>query len=160
MSWSAWRTSANRHSPRTSPAVFRDSPPSTHMEEVMTSSKGEHNGVSQRWRPLNSNFSLSLLAVFSVLADTPGFIDKGVELCPPVFLAEMGSSLSHQISGIIGHQPGLQLPLQLRNAMVGCPPGPHQHLSYHWCSTSHCLHAQSNTSSLCGPGHIVRSAGS
>lgn len=46
VNWNAWRTSANHRSPLTSPAVFKDSPPSTHMEEDMTSSKGEYNFIS------------------------------------------------------------------------------------------------------------------
>lgn len=43
MSWSAWRISANHHSPHTSPAVFRDCPQSTPMEEDATSSTGKNN---------------------------------------------------------------------------------------------------------------------
>lgn len=92
----------------------------------------------RRWRSLHFNPSYLLLYVFSSL---------------------LSLSLFSQISGIAGHQPGLKLPLQLRYALAGSPPGPHQHRSDHSCSTSHCLHAQSDTSSLCRPGHIVRSAG-
>lgn len=47
VSWSAWRTSASLRSPLTSPAVFRDSLPSTPMAEGTTSSRGECNGVCQ-----------------------------------------------------------------------------------------------------------------
>lgn len=46
MSWSVWRMSANHHSPHTSPAVFRVSPPSTLMEEDVTSSTGMNNSNS------------------------------------------------------------------------------------------------------------------
>lgn len=68
-------------------------------------------------------------------------------------------SLFLQISGITGLQPGLQLPLQLCNALARCPPGPYQHRSYYCCCTFYCLHAQSDTSLLCRPGHIICSAG-
>lgn len=64
MSWSAWRTSANHHSPLTSPAVFRDFPQSTPTEGGTTSSKGEENRAFREWRSLNFNWILSLVAVF------------------------------------------------------------------------------------------------
>lgn len=98
------------------------------------------------------------------LEDSPLASLRGAWIVLVFALAEMSLSFFFlfafsQISGTTGHQPGLQLPLQLCNTLAGCPPGPHQHLSYHCCSASHCLHARSDTSGLCGPGYIVRSAG-
>lgn len=126
--------------------------------------------ASQQWTWLNFNFICSPLVVLHFTSQ-PVYIQSHNWNCPLsvqkcsapqmkwFYTTSLFSFPPLQISGITGHQPGFQLPLQLCNALASCPPGPHQYLPYHGRSASHCLHAQSDTSSLCRPRHIVRSAG-
>lgn len=130
------------------------------MEEVTTSFKGEYNDACERWRSLNFHFiSSRALTVYSAAGKYAKPPTSGrMDLHFPSL--ELKSISSLQVSGTAGHQPGLQLPLQLCDALAGHSPGHHQHLPHHCSGASHCLPAQSDTSSERRLSHILRGAGS